>query len=37
MNRWSVRTLYLAVLVLVAAAVTDQVHPLSLEEETDQM
>jgi len=36
-SRWSVRTLYLAVLVLVAAAVTDQVQPLSLEEETDQM
>ena len=36
-SRWSVRTLYLAVLVLVAAAVTDQVQPLSLEEETDQV
>lgn len=36
-SRWSVRTLYLAVLVLVASAVTDQVQPLSLEEETDQV
>lgn len=34
---WGVRTLYLAVLALVAAAVTDQVQPLSLEEETDQV